>query len=102
VFLERQLELLRTFAVDVGHREADQRQAALADQRRRRRDQAACGFEDDVRRRRRPGHRVRPGRSAEIVKTQAQHHCSAGAAGLAHSPRDPVDEIDDDGVDLRR
>ncbi len=31
-----------------------------------------------------------------------QHHRSAGAAGLAHPPGDPVDEVDDDGVDLRR
>ena len=41
--LERQLQLLRALAVDVGHRETDQRQPALGDQRRGRRDQAACG-----------------------------------------------------------
>ena len=34
MFLERQLQLLGAVAVDVGHREPDQRQAALGDQRR--------------------------------------------------------------------
>ena len=53
-------------------------------------------------RRRRPRHRVRPGGPAEIVEPQPQHHRSAGAARLAHPPGDPVDEVDDDGVDLGR
>ena len=44
--VERQLQLLCAVAVDVGHREPDQRQAALGDQRRRRGDQGPGGVED--------------------------------------------------------
>ena len=77
--VERQLQLLGAVAVDVGHREPDQRQAALGDQRRGRRDQAARRVEDRVGRRGCPGHRVRPGGPAEVVEPQPQHHRSPGA-----------------------
>ena len=102
MFVERQLQLLGAVAVDVGHREPDQCQAALGDQRTGRRDQAAGGVQDGIGGRGRTGHGVRTGGPAEVVKPQPQHHCSARPAGLAHPPGDPVDEVDDDGVDLRR
>ena len=95
------LQLLGAVTVDVGHRETDEGQATFGDQRSRRGDQAACGVEDHLGRRGGPRHRVRPGGSAEVVEPQPQHHGATGAARLAHPPGDPVDEIDDDGVDLR-
>ena len=99
--LERQLQLLGAVAVDVGHRETDEGQAPLGDQRCGRGNQFAGGVEDDVGRRGGPRHGVRPGGAAEVVEPQPQHHRAAGASGLAHPAGDPVDQVDHDGVDLR-
>ena len=56
--LERQHQLLGAGAVDTGHREADQRQPALGDQRRGRGDQLPGGGQDGLRRRGGPRQRA--------------------------------------------
>ncbi len=83
--------------VEVGDRDADEREPARLDLGRRRRA-ARAAVEDRL------GGRAGGGgcatrRAREVVEAQAQHDRAADAARGPHPPGDPVDEPDDDRVD---
>ena len=48
----------------------------------------------------RPGQRVRPGRPGEVVEAQPEDDGAPDTARSPHPARHPVDQCDDDGVDV--
>ena len=102
VALERQAELAREIVVEIGDRDADQRQAALLDRRPRRGEQAARDGEDDLGLRGRVPERVRARRAREVREAQAEHDGPPDAPRCAQPARDAVDERDEIGVELLR
>ena len=96
--LERQLQL--GLVSEVRHRDPEERDAATADQRprggeqrpRRREDRAGSGG----RMRQRAGAR----RAREVREPEAKRDGAARAVGLPRPARDPVDQADQQGVEL--
>ena len=77
--VERERELDGARVVEVGDRDADERQALPLDHRHRRDEQLARRGEDRVRLRGRARQRVRAGRPREVVEAQAQDDRAADA-----------------------
>jgi hypothetical protein len=97
---ERQLQLLSASWVDVGHGESHQRQSPFGDQRGGAGHQLTRRGEDRSCRGRGGRQGVGAGGTAEIVESHSQHHRAPRPLGGAHPPGYPIDEFDDDRVDL--
>ena len=78
--VERQRELDRAVVVEVGERDADEREALALDQRHRRGEQVPRRGEDRLGLGRRLGQRVRARRAGEVVEAQPQHDGAADPA----------------------
>jgi hypothetical protein len=97
--LERQCQLDGPVGLEVGERDADQREAPDLDRRCSLREQPSHRGEDRVRLRRHPRQGVRPSRPREVVEAQPQNDRAADATGGPVPPGQAVDEGDDLSVD---
>ena len=90
----------RQVGLEVGDRDADQRQAASVDRGLRRCEQAAGDGENDLRLCGRVPERVRARCTREVGEAKPKHHGPADAPRRAQPARDAIDERDEIGVDL--
>src|SRR5204863_3855308 len=99
--LRPEQELAGPGVLEHRHRAADERDAALLDQRRRRREEGASRDQDRLRVRGRERQRVRARRALEVAEAEAKYDRPSDPARRPHPPRDPVDDGDERRVDCR-
>ena len=99
--VERQWHLQRAVFDQVRDRDPEQRDPAALDRRPLRREQVAHRCEHGLAAGGGAGERLRAGRAGEVVEAQSQHHGPPDAASAPHPPGHPVDQADQDRVELR-
>src|SRR5437588_10895400 len=97
--LEGQDQLDGAVIVEVGHGDADHREAPGPDERAGDGQEGAGRLEHGGGAISGPGQRVGAGHPGEIVEAQPEHDGAPGPAGAAQPAGDPVDEADENGVD---